>query len=76
MCRSASLSVCPEGELWKNGLLDLDAVWGGEWDRSMDGCIRWGPRVPIGERVVLGFFAHWFELHFECISVFDSCVKS
>jgi len=23
-------------------LTDLDAVWGGEWGRSMDECIRWG----------------------------------
>ena len=22
--------------------MDPDAVWGGEWGRSRDGCIRWG----------------------------------
>jgi len=49
-CRLSNLSVYlsvgrfvgPVGELWKNGWLDLDAVWGGEWGRSRDGCIRWG----------------------------------
>jgi len=28
-----------------HGWLDPDAVWGGEWGRSVDECIRWGPRV-------------------------------
>ena len=27
------------GELWKNGGLDLDALWVGEWGVSRDGCI-------------------------------------
>jgi len=27
-------------ELWWNGWLDLDAVWGGEWGRAWYGCIR------------------------------------
>jgi len=37
------LSVgCPESVLWQNGQLDPDVVWGGEWGRSRDGCIRWG----------------------------------
>ena len=22
--------------------MDPDAVWGGEWDRLRNGCIRWG----------------------------------
>jgi len=22
--------------------MDPDAVWNGEWGRSMDGCVRWG----------------------------------
>ena len=44
LSRSPSVgSVCLlVGELWKNGLFDLDAVWGGEWDQSRDGYIRWG----------------------------------
>jgi len=33
------------GELWKNGWLDLDAVWGGEWGRLRDGCIRWDSQL-------------------------------
>ena len=33
--------------------MDLDAVWGGEWGRSRDGCIRWdGDRQR--EAAVLG----------------------
>jgi len=36
---SAGLSVCAVGELWKNNGLDLDAVLGGEWGWSRDGCI-------------------------------------
>ena len=40
MCLSVCLSVCPEDVLWKNGQLDLDDVWDGEWGRSRDGCIR------------------------------------
>jgi len=44
-CRlSIDRTVCPVGEWWKNGWLDLDAVWGGEWGWSRDGCIRW--RLP------------------------------
>ena len=43
-CRLDHLSVClsvgPESVLWQNGRLDPDAVWGGEWGRSTDGCIR------------------------------------
>jgi len=35
------MSVCLESVLWQNGWTDLDAVWGGEWDRLKDGCIRW-----------------------------------
>jgi len=27
-------------ELWWNGWLDLDAVWGCEWGRAWYGCIR------------------------------------
>jgi len=36
-------------ELWKNGLLDLDAVWDGEWGRSRDGCIVLGWRSSKGK---------------------------
>ena len=39
---SVCLCVCPQSVLWQNGRLDPDAVWGGEWGRSRDGCIRWG----------------------------------
>jgi len=39
---SVCLSVCLESVLWQNGRLYLDAVWGGEWGRSRDGCIRYG----------------------------------
>jgi len=42
ICRFVGLCVCPESVLWQNGWLDLDAVWDGEWDWSVDGCIRWG----------------------------------
>jgi len=38
--RLSHLSV-RKSELWQNGWLDPDAVWGGERDRSTDGCIRW-----------------------------------
>ena len=42
-CRQSSLSVClsvcrlvcPEGVLWQNGRVDPDAVWGGEWSRTL-----------------------------------------
>jgi len=58
---SVCLSVCPVGELWKNGWLDLDAVWSGVGSR--DGCIRWGPR-PQGE-------GGWvFSLQLVCLSVY------
>ena len=35
-------SVCLESVLWQNSRLVLDAVSGGEWGRSRDGCIRLG----------------------------------
>jgi len=41
-CRLAHLSVCPVGELWKNGRLDLDAVWSGEWGQSRMGVLDGG----------------------------------
>jgi len=46
MCWSVfvCLSVSPESALWQNGLLYPDAVWGGDWGRSMDAYIRSGPR--------------------------------
>jgi len=47
--RSFCPSVCPVGELWKNGSLDLDAVWGSEWGRSRDGFIRWGANRRKGK---------------------------
>jgi len=34
------LCVCPESVLWQNGCLDPDAIRGGEWGWSRDGCIR------------------------------------
>ena len=37
-------------ELCKNGWLDLDVVWDGEWGRSRDRCSEWGRR----EGAVLG----------------------
>jgi len=48
ICRSVCVSVCPESVLWLNGWLDPDAMWGGEWGWSKDGCVRWGPRAPKG----------------------------
>jgi len=33
----------------------VDAVWDGEWGRSKDGCIRWGPHAPSGRAVSWGF---------------------
>ena len=33
--------------------MDPDAVWGGEWGRSRDGCIRWVVIVEM-EGAVLG----------------------
>jgi len=38
-CLSVGRPVGPMDELWKNGWLDLDAVWGGECGRSKEGCI-------------------------------------
>jgi len=35
------LSVGPESVLWQNGWLDLDAIWDGEWGRSMVGVLDW-----------------------------------
>jgi len=40
--QSVGLSVCPESVLWQNGWVDADAVLGGGWGWSRDGCIRWG----------------------------------
>jgi len=48
------LSVCPECVSWQNGWLDPDAVWGGEWGRSRDGCIRWGWRSSRGRDSLRG----------------------
>ena len=31
----------------------MDAVWGGKWIRSRDGCIRWGWRSSKGKGAVL-----------------------
>jgi len=45
MCRL----VCLENVLWLSGSLDLDAVLGGEQDRSRDGCIRWAWRLSKGK---------------------------
>jgi len=45
------LLVGPESELWQNGWLDLNAVWGGEWDRSRDG---YGVEIVEGQGTVLG----------------------
>jgi len=36
------MSVGQESVLWQNGLLDSDAVWGGDCGGSRDGYIRWG----------------------------------
>jgi len=36
---------------WQNGELDLDAIVGGEWGQSRDGCISW---VDIIEGEVAG----------------------
>jgi len=48
---SVSRLVCPEGVLWQNGRLNLDAIWGGELGQSRDEYIRWksidgGPHSP------------------------------
>jgi len=45
--------------------MDLDAVSGGEWGRSMDGCIRWVV-IVIGEKAVLGVNLHTFHTFTEC----------
>jgi len=39
VCLSVSQSV-GRYDQWKNGWLDLDAVWGAEWGRSSDWCFR------------------------------------
>ena len=39
VCFSICLSVCLEGVLWQNGLLDLDAVWGGDRMGSVEGWV-------------------------------------
>jgi len=42
MCRSVCLSVGLSEECAvAKRLIDLDAVWGGEWGRSRYGFIRW-----------------------------------
>jgi len=41
-CFSLGQSVCRSVGLWQNGWADPDAVWGGEWCRSRDECIRRG----------------------------------
>ena len=53
--RSVGRYVYTEGVLWQNGRLNLDAVRGGEWGRSRNGCIRWGPH-PLREKGNIGVF--------------------
>jgi len=61
-CRLSRLSVSRSvglvGELWKNGCLDLDAIWGGEWGRSRDWCIRWGEDRRRGRGSFVGKCGH------------------
>jgi len=58
-----------------HGRLDPDAVLGGEWGRSMGGCIRWGSHA-LREGEVLGVLRS-IALNgvFFNRNVFDSCVK-
>jgi len=42
--------VCVAGGLWKNGQLDLDGVWGGEFVKSKDEASRWGCQSLHKER--------------------------
>ena len=44
--------------------MDPGSVWGGEWGRSRDGCIRGGRRAPSGrgrEVFLVGVRFHWFQ---------------
>jgi len=71
--QSVSLPVGPESVLWQHGWLDPDTIWGGEWGRSRDGCIRW-VHVPQGEGkffVSIGLNGVFFNRN-----IFNSCVKS
>jgi len=43
-----TISVCQQSLLWKNGWVDPDAVWGGEWGRSRNARVLDG--VVIVER--------------------------
>jgi len=54
---SVCVCVCPKSVLWQNCRLDPDAVWGGEWGRSRDGCIRSGWRRGFSQ-ITLGFLVH------------------
>ena len=41
--------------MWKNGGLDLDAVWGGEWGRPRDWWIRLGSASSRGREALKVF---------------------
>jgi len=61
--RSVWLSVGNDCEFWKNGWLDRDADWDGEWAGPKESCIRWActlPQPPPGKygwTIVRGGFA-------------------
>jgi len=81
---SVRLSVCPAGELWTNGWLDSDAVWGGEsreWGRLRHWCITRVSSAPRGRRGFRFFSVPLVWMAFLSVflkqkSLFDSSVKS
>jgi len=54
-CSMSHLSVRLSGVLWKNGWLDLDAIWGGESVGCKDEVSSWDWRLPHGN----GQFCGW-----------------
>jgi len=63
---SVSASICLVNELWKNGWLDLDAIWGDEWGWLRHLWIRW-VQILQGEWEHLGDLPMSLDGIFECI---------
>ena len=64
---SACQSVCAVGELWKNGWLDLDVVWGVKLGQSRMGVLDGGPYLARGRGGFWGFLPIGLNGVFECI---------
>jgi len=52
--------------LCKTAWTDRAVVWGGEWRRPMDECIRWGPHPLIGRGWFRGFLPFGLNSVFKC----------